>query len=252
MRLGGVIVNDVPKIHCPHPTTNDHCILFPNSDLTIPLQLIDTFSFFHSRLPDVQELYDCDKVFITPDSSDRNPHCTSFERNERAMLNYEGEMVSDDRRLSLPMDGDDDAHDVFTASSVDCDVFDSHIDAVISSAFVAPDEVLHGRGEISKFAATIGSCTVSEECCSLFESDDMQLTVNGLLDPDFLHNVQSELASLQAGKPVGVNDVHLSKLWLISEPLAQSAINQNTQLCCHNADNTLSRQFSTNDRILRY
>ena len=188
----------------------------------------------------MEELYDAEKALLTPDSSDWNPHCTSFERNERGMLNYEGDMVSKDRRLSLPMKLDDEAHDVFAVSSVTSDVLGSLIDAVIPSALVAPDEVLHGkrgmndddgfaqalslRGEISKFAATIGSCTVSEECCSLFESDNIQSTVDGLLAPDFLHNIQSELASLQAGKSACVNAVHLPKLWLISEPLAQVAI----------------------------
>ena len=56
MRVGGVIVNDVPKIHCKDPTIDDHCIKFPNCELRIPLQLIGTFSYFHSRMPTVQEL----------------------------------------------------------------------------------------------------------------------------------------------------------------------------------------------------
>ena len=43
MRAGGVIVNDVPKIHCADPTVNDHCIRFTGSDLRIPLQLTGTF-----------------------------------------------------------------------------------------------------------------------------------------------------------------------------------------------------------------
>ncbi len=36
MRAGGVIVNDVPKIHCSDPTTSDHSISFQNHDLRIP------------------------------------------------------------------------------------------------------------------------------------------------------------------------------------------------------------------------
>ena len=88
MRTGGVTVNDVPKIHCDDPTRDDHCILFQDIELRIPLQLIGTFSYFHSRMPTATELYDCDKVFLTPDASDWNPHCLSFERNERSMLNY--------------------------------------------------------------------------------------------------------------------------------------------------------------------
>ena len=44
----------------------------------------------------------------------------------------------------------------------------------------------------------------------------------------------------------------LSKLWCISDKLAEIVIDQNNQLCRNNADNALSRQFTTNDRMLRY
>ena len=88
MIYGGVIFSDAPKIHCVDPTIEDHCIRFKNSDLKIPMQLSGTFSYFHSRLPTLYELYSCDKLFITPDSSDWHPHCLSFEQNERAILNF--------------------------------------------------------------------------------------------------------------------------------------------------------------------
>ena len=87
MRAGGVQVNEVPKIHCDDLTTNDHCISFKDIDLRIPLQLFGTFSYFHTHhKPMPQELFDKDKVFITPDASDWNPHCESFEPNERAIF----------------------------------------------------------------------------------------------------------------------------------------------------------------------
>ena len=75
MHAGGeVIVNDIPKIHCDDPTVDDHCIRFKDIDLRIPLQLISTFSYFHSRIPTVQGLHNCDRVFITHDASDWNPY----------------------------------------------------------------------------------------------------------------------------------------------------------------------------------
>ena len=55
MRAGGATVNDTAKIYCPDPTVNDHCILFKNADLTIPLQLTRTFWYFHTRLPLIQK-----------------------------------------------------------------------------------------------------------------------------------------------------------------------------------------------------
>ena len=69
MRKGGIIVSDVPKIHCSDPSKDDHCITFSTCNLHIPLQLIGIFSYFHTRKPLSQELIGKDKIFITPDSS---------------------------------------------------------------------------------------------------------------------------------------------------------------------------------------
>ena len=185
------------------------------------------------------------------------------------MLNYEGEIVSNNRKLNLPMETDDDVRDVFDASSVTVEMFDSHIDASISSVFSADDHcvsdtehvnvdgfahALSLRGEISKFAANFGSCTISDERCSLFVEDFVSIheSIHGLVNPDSIQELQTDVLSLQAGKSLGVDSSILSKLWPISEHLAQGAIDQNTQLCRHHADNTLSRQITTNDKMLRY
>ena len=154
---------------------------------------------------------------------------------------------------------DDEAKGVFEAAAISADAYESHVDATISSVFVANDnfildtghvydadslsEALSLRGEISKFAATIGSCTICDECCSLFETnvDSIHDTISSLIHPSSIKEMQASLSSLQAGKPAGVNPATLSKLWLVSDSLAQGAIDQNTQLCRHHADNTLSR-----------
>ena len=79
MRARGVIVNDVPKIHCKDPVVDNHYISFDNSDLKIPLQLNGVFSYFQTRVITERELHECEKVFLIPDSSDWNPHCQSYE-----------------------------------------------------------------------------------------------------------------------------------------------------------------------------
>ena len=78
MREGGLIVNDIPKIHCDDPCIEDHCILFKDIDLRIPLQLNGILSYFNSKKPLPSELYDKDKGFITPNASEWNHHCTSY------------------------------------------------------------------------------------------------------------------------------------------------------------------------------
>ena len=82
MREGGVIVNDKPKIHYEDATTLDHCLSFPSYGLMISLQLNGIFSSFETRMLTLHELEHYDKVFITPDSSEWNPNCSSFAENE--------------------------------------------------------------------------------------------------------------------------------------------------------------------------
>ena len=68
LREAGLEVSDVPKIHVQEPSEEDHAITFPESDLRIPLQLWGVFSFFHSRRPSPEEIEQCEKLFLTPDS----------------------------------------------------------------------------------------------------------------------------------------------------------------------------------------
>jgi len=57
--------------------------------------------------------------------------------------------------------------------------------------------------------------------------------------------------SAQASRSRGVSKEFLSKLWLVPENLAEKEIERNTQLRRQSKDNTLSRNYTTNDRMLR-
>ena len=279
MRAGGVHVNDTAKIHCNNPTIDDHCIKFNNNgddSLRIPLQLFGTFSYFHTRKPTEQELYDCDKLFLTPDASDWNPHCESFERNERAMLNYEGEMNDIGTRSYKPMNlFDTDVENALEIAHVSVDKWEDQIDANISVAYSMPtvsvstgnnesEEFMHAlglRGEISKVYGTLGSTNVNEFTCannSLFDEpstcsiDSLESMLLSMMDPVEATKVQASVNAISADPLTGVSPKLLSKLWCVPENLAKDAIAQSTQLCRHNADNYMSRNISTNDRMLRY
>ena len=71
-------VNDIPKMNCTDPSINDHCISFKDTDLRISLQLNGIFSYFNTRKPLPSELYEKNKVFITPDAIEWNHHCKSY------------------------------------------------------------------------------------------------------------------------------------------------------------------------------
>lgn len=82
----GLIVNDTPKIHCDSPTVEDHSIYFPDANFCIPLQLNGIFSYFHTRNLSNDKVMNCDKLFITPDSTNWDPYSSHFGANEESML----------------------------------------------------------------------------------------------------------------------------------------------------------------------
>ena len=279
LRAGGVKINDVPKIHCQDPEVEDHSISFEGSELLIPLQLTGVFSYFHTRLPTPKELYECEKLFLTPDSSDWNPHCKSYERNERSMLDFEGNMSEPSRRTSHQVvfeDDDDDMVDLACAmANITTTDWETNVNSNISSAFavslpskqytspssdVAFCKSINLRGEISKVSASIGSCNVDDGPCPLFDMEsptiskweEMESTLKSVLSPDELEYIEAKVSSTQASRSRGVTKDFLSKLWLIPENLAESAIKRNTQLKRLSQDNPLSRNYTTNDRMLRY
>ena len=263
LREGGVIVNDTAKIHADDPSIDDHCIQFQDSDLRIPLRLNGIFSFFHSRKPTDEELHSCDKIFITPDSSKWNPYCQSFSLNEESMLDYNGDISNKDRHANLIMNVDGDEGVVASVSISD---YNHAVDSNMLESFQVPysdheisydDEFYNAvseRAEISKVMGTIGSVKACDGPCDLFSGplegtiDELRNLIADVVDDDIMAKVDS----IKALNTRGISKDKLSKIWVVSEELAQGAIDKNTQLCKHHADNSLSRQFSTNDRMLRY
>ena len=51
MTDGGIIINDVPEIHCEDRAVKNYCVLFDQHDLRTHLQLNSLFSYFHVRVP---------------------------------------------------------------------------------------------------------------------------------------------------------------------------------------------------------
>ena len=51
-------------------------------------------------MPTERALNKCEKVFLTPNASDWNPRCQSYEVNERSMLDFEGNLSEPSRRLN--------------------------------------------------------------------------------------------------------------------------------------------------------
>ena len=78
------------------------------------------------------------------------------------------------------------------------------------------------------------------------------MSLKSKLNPAQISFVESKIKAAEAARSKGVSPSMLAKLRMIDEHLAEGAIDQNTQLCRHNADNYLSRRYTTNDQMIRY
>ena len=67
-----------------------------------------------------------------------------------------------------------------------------------------------------------------------------------------LGETKATIAVLRTGNLQGITAQQLSKVWCISESQAAKTIQRLTQYMPTNYNTTLSREFGTNDRFLRY
>ena len=154
---------------------------------------------------------------------------------------------------------------------------------VVSSYFVDQDEdinAVHGfedehelyqalnmRNEHGQFAMNIGASSFLDQTYlddddsqdSSDDDDTSQDNSDDDFDPIELDDDKNEVlldhfmaSTAQAGKSRGVYPKHLSKIWRISHEDAQRTIDVTTQMSIQTDDPTLSRNYSTNDRMLRY
>ena len=120
-----------------------------------------------------------------------------------------------------------DDSDIFELNSVSTDSWNSHIDATISSAYVAKEheadytenldkyfaKALNLRGEIYHTQASIGSATFSDNPCELFQRDPFITSLDALekslSDLVALEHMNSLMASVGAVARKS-NGVHFS------------------------------------------
>ena len=270
LREAGIHINEVPKIHVTSPTEEHHAIIFQETNFRIPLTFHGTFSYFPTSKPSTQELEEPEDVYVlTPTTW--NPHSEAYVINEESMLDWEGNMKHEKDHESRVMLEDISSDDTMISSLALCE----KEQMAISSYFVDHDEDInatHGfedehqlyqalnmRNEHGQFAMNIGATSILDQ--SYLDDDDSQDssddddTSQDNSDDDFdpieLDNDTNEvlldnfMASTTQAK-------HRSKIWRISHEDAQRTIDVTTQMSTQTDDPTLSRNYSTNDRMLRY
>lgn len=264
IREHGIQVSDVPKIHVADPTVDDHSIYFGTHQLRIPLSLWGVFSYFDTFKPSMEECETLDIYQLTPDRW--NPHCDSYSRNEESMLNADGQISDrrDQTRILLTELPDSEESTQLSAveiSHVDAliDLADqdreedksnsySRTDAFVSSVYDDPETLvdkLTERFEASNFGMSIGATTASnyEFLFDDGELDEMDID----LDNDDLDMFVSAFGTGKTRHDVDAK--HLSKVWRIDLDSAQRTLDATSQSRTHTPNGSLSRNFSTNDRM---
>ena len=123
---------------------------------------------------------------------------------------------------------------------------------------------LNGRAAHSKFAADVGSTNANPQDCDMFSANPQDSAPNDtnfkslhpledLVDCELFEDIQKSVVSAShAEKPKGVTPEILMKVWRIDNATTKRTINVTSQLARQYANTTLSRNFGTNDRMLRY
>ena len=140
---------------------------------------------------------------------------------------------------------------------------------------ILDDQVLYqrlqARSTLEKFQMSIGSTNATENKFLYREEEEPNDTDSAMsiesteendeeiLDGLFVSATKGEIdldsimiSATHAGKPKGIDAEHLSKVWRIDLEAAQRTLEVTTQHSRRTDNPTLSRNYGTNDRMLRY
>jgi hypothetical protein len=268
VREASLFLDETPKFQSTDVSLENHTIYDEVTGLRIHLQLNGTFSYFVSRSLTLEEQEHWENypvVHLTPDSDQWDPHALHFAEAEAAMLDSSGEIVGQRKRNrnlfeeadisvlyaepctwdSLEELIDNQLSDVYDLSDplseddevmLTCDGIRAQI-ASLNTVFEPPifSAVLIDQALISKVSMAMGSMTVDDAACGVFEA-----------------RVFSSLSAIAAGRSKGVTAEHLVKIWRIPYDDAARTLEVTTQRIRQDPDSSLSRNAQTNDRAVRY
>jgi hypothetical protein len=276
LREAGLIVNDVPRIHCGEELNDEsHCIIDRSTGMKIRMFLRGIFSGFDSRELSQTEIDNCDDyelVMLTPDASQWDPYDEVYADNEQRYLAWDGsvqEPLEHPKRRKLITEEDEQA-EMFTFQ-VSGEQWEQALDEAVASVdlnfspYDAMDPNLFNVDQDDPIRAQIADLT------GLLDPEYLREALNAsldrsraamaagcagmpepmLADDDGLW-ISFEAAAAHAEISKDVTKEMLAKVWRISEDEARRTLEVTTQLNRQGADTSLSRRAGTNDRMLRY
>lgn len=297
LREAGLEVNETPKIHVKDPAIEDHSIGFPGHDFRIPLSLWGIFSYFPTTAPTLQQIEECDDVYLLTPNGRWDPNVDAYAANEASMLDWEGNMVEKKDRVQVllaDVPEDPTMSILATISDVEAKAVDDYIanaptltwqDQISSCGtrhIYSPEHLgsmLEEKAVESNFKMTVGA-TVAHEQAYLVDDDSnglddgpdeeddeisilssimdeptvldgMELDIDGILGGEI--DLDEIMASAAHAKPRrNIDAEHLSKIWRIDLDTAKKTLDITSQNVARAPDASLSRNYATNDKMLRY
>ena len=272
LREAGIIVNEQPKCQSDEPTSETHSLYFPDEKIRIPMSLNGIFSYFPSRKPTVAELQieELPVVRLTPQGT-WHPYNVAHALNEESMVDSEGNLSQPSRHTKLLLD-DIPIDDAIISSLEVSSAHQQRIDAIASyttsssgipciasldsswnladvNQVLVPQllaAALVQQEKLSSYASAVGSTTVHQSHILFPETlDDTQDLDESEVD-DYMISNATAIATQ------GIQANHLSKIWKIDLPTAQKTLQVTNQRCVRAVGPSVSRNYSTNDRMLRY
>ena len=287
MREAGLEVNEKAKQHCENPTKEEHSIFDPTTELRIPLQLDGIFSCFTTRALTKEEQLNIPwfkehnrVVQLCPKVPIWNPNDSYYAEREASYLDCDGNIIEPliESREKISLIEEAEISSLYSKLPIcNVDAKDELIDnacnsiPVIGSVSATREEKLCHLGDdpIAAMIASVDPLLNEEEFQQRFSDVQLDTAVGlaaGCMNPsefdddDFIftklgHTLDVAAATLSAvvaGRPEGVSAEALSKCWRISHADATRTLETTTQLIQHDVNGTLSRNFGTSDRALRY
>ena len=286
-REGGIVVNESAKIHTNDPIDLDHSITFNSTGFRIPLYLWGIFSYFSTHQPMQEDLMAGHNVYVLSPSR-WDPHSEAYGQNEANMTDWEGNVKElKDQLHRVVIDEIEDEIDArkFVVSSTEsntidnicgdqhsmvdawqegripraCDDINLHLGRVLS---ILVDSWLAQQVEIKldlghdqiAIGSTIGMDPDEFLYHEADDSDlDEQISQDSVDVVDNIHDLdQFFVSGVEATGTKGVGARHLSKVWQISHEDAQWMLDITSQHGNRLVDPQLSKNYGTNDRMLRY
>lgn len=255
LREAGIEICTKAKLHCTEPTIDNHSMYFPENDLRVHFNLEGVVSYFNTRKPSKQELNEIEFIHLTPDLPSWDPHDAKYEREENVMLDFEGNVIDHKEREKLMIDDDMDPEIELQDLDFNVDVDLAPVHEHICTAFgKALGEDSFQSRDVHLFDQTIAAIN------PLLDQEEMAKAMNdrysfsklgmfvGALDSD-PHFV---IGASHHDKPKGITPARLAEVFKIDEPTARRTIQVTTQRIRRTDDPSLTRNFSNNDRALRY